>query len=179
MSCQQSLEILIESRLAELSVGRLEGLVRAAERRLTVVVRELGGDESDQQTVEGGGDELARPYAILRSIYQHLTDCALALGKPLLDVRVLLYPRYCRDVHNGGGKSVFESAPVEQKAELPVGLAGGSLYGLRCGQFERVAIGGTFDCLHAGHKLMLSTAVMLAQKELVCGVTGAGRRDFL
>ena len=34
----------------------------------------------------------------------------------------------------------------------------------------RVCVGGTFDRLHAGHKLLLSKAALLAQRELVVGV---------
>lgn len=33
-------------------------------------------------------------------------------------------------------------------------------------------MGGTFDHMHLGHKLLLTQACLLTQKRLVCGVTG-------
>lgn len=35
------------------------------------------------------------------------------------------------------------------------------------------AIGGTFDHLHAGHKVLLSMAAWIAEEKLIVGVTGA------
>lgn len=40
------------------------------------------------------------------------------------------------------------------------------------GSLDVVALGGTFDRLHAGHKLMLSSAIVLANKSVVIGLTG-------
>ncbi|VDN02125.1 unnamed protein product [Thelazia callipaeda] len=37
--------------------------------------------------------------------------------------------------------------------------------------FDAVVLGGTFDRLHSGHKVLLSKAVMLASERIVCGVT--------
>ena len=36
-----------------------------------------------------------------------------------------------------------------------------------------VALGGTFDHLHAGHKILLSMAAWISQKKLIVGVTGS------
>ena len=42
-----------------------------------------------------------------------------------------------------------------------------------------VALGGTFDHLHAGHKILLSMAAWIARKEVIVGVTGRYRHlDF-
>lgn len=38
-------------------------------------------------------------------------------------------------------------------------------------QYEKVAVGGTFDRLHAGHRLLLTTAVWSASKTLCVGMT--------
>ena len=36
-----------------------------------------------------------------------------------------------------------------------------------------VALGGTFDHLHAGHKILLSMAAWISRKKLIVGVTGS------
>jgi phosphopantetheine adenylyltransferase / dephospho-CoA kinase len=38
-------------------------------------------------------------------------------------------------------------------------------------KFNSVVLGGTFDRLHVGHKILLSEAALRAQKKLVVGVT--------
>jgi len=38
--------------------------------------------------------------------------------------------------------------------------------------YQVVALGGTFDHLHAGHKILLSMAAWISQKKLIVGVTG-------
>jgi FAD synthase len=38
--------------------------------------------------------------------------------------------------------------------------------------FPVVAIGGTFDHLHAGHKILLSMSAWLATEKIIVGVTG-------
>lgn len=37
--------------------------------------------------------------------------------------------------------------------------------------YETVAVGGTFDHLHAGHKILLTMTAWLAQRKVVCGIT--------
>jgi pantetheine-phosphate adenylyltransferase len=39
--------------------------------------------------------------------------------------------------------------------------------------FKTVALGGTFDHLHDGHKILLSTAVFLCKQLLIVGITGS------
>jgi pantetheine-phosphate adenylyltransferase len=38
--------------------------------------------------------------------------------------------------------------------------------------FPVVALGGTFDHLHAGHKILLSMAALLARRKMIVGITG-------
>lgn len=39
-------------------------------------------------------------------------------------------------------------------------------------QFQRVAVGGTFDRLHAGHRLLLCTTALASDQFVYVGVTG-------
>lgn len=39
--------------------------------------------------------------------------------------------------------------------------------------FDSVALGGTFDHLHSGHKLMLSLAVLISRDRILCGITAS------
>lgn len=42
---------------------------------------------------------------------------------------------------------------------------------LKAGQYETVAVGGTFDHLHPGHKVLLSITGLLANKKIIVGLT--------
>lgn len=44
-------------------------------------------------------------------------------------------------------------------------------YNPNLSKYENVALGGTFDHLHAGHKILLTMAAWLAQKRLLIGIT--------
>jgi hypothetical protein len=45
--------------------------------------------------------------------------------------------------------------------------------------FDVVALGGTFDHLHAGHRLLLASAALIATKKLYIGITGVASFDML
>lgn len=40
------------------------------------------------------------------------------------------------------------------------------------GQKANLVVGGTFDHLHAGHKILLSMTAFIASRKLICGITG-------
>ena len=40
--------------------------------------------------------------------------------------------------------------------------------------FDHVALGGTYDRLHAGHRLLLATAALITHQDLIIGVTSKG-----
>ena len=39
-------------------------------------------------------------------------------------------------------------------------------------KYSGICLGGTFDHLHSGHKVLLSQAALLVSKRILCGVTG-------
>ena len=38
--------------------------------------------------------------------------------------------------------------------------------------YDSVALGGTFDHLHSGHKILLTSAALICKNRLICGVYG-------
>lgn len=76
---------------------------------------------------------------------------------PALDVRLLLgVPHKTADV------AFEEDGNTETDLLPPNSLAK---------KYDNVVLGGTFDRLHYGHKVLLSSAVLLANKRITCGVT--------
>lgn len=55
---------------------------------------------------------------------------------------------------------------LKLKSDAPV-----SLFDEPEGKYNSVVLGGTFDRLHVGHKILLSEAALRAHKRLVVGVT--------
>lgn len=120
----------------------------------------------DVLDVEGGSIDLETCYCTLRTIYQEAAEIMLKLHKPLLDIQILLYPEYCQLTASPPKALGQCSSDVLPRRPSP------QLAGHQFGQYKRVAIGGTFDHLHVGHKLMLSVAAMLTNSSLICGLTG-------
>ncbi|CAD6191009.1 unnamed protein product [Caenorhabditis auriculariae] len=71
---------------------------------------------------------------------------------PNLDVRVLLGEKIPQSATLIGDGEVGKISPPEPK-------------------YKKVVLGGTFDRLHNGHKVLLSKAAMLASESITCGVT--------
>lgn len=71
----------------------------------------------------------------------------------------------------GVAVAVAEQHAVEGAAAAGAGAAADQEH-----VFERVAVGGTFDRLHAGHRLLLAATALTATHQVYVGVTG-GRRS--
>jgi hypothetical protein len=77
---------------------------------------------------------------------------------PQLDVRLLLGSAKPQLAH------FFDNALSDTDV-----ISSGTV--LRQKKYDYVAVGGTFYRFHYGHKLMLSTSILLANKYVLCGVT--------
>ncbi|ANB11869.1 putative pantetheine-phosphate adenylyltransferase [Sugiyamaella lignohabitans] len=68
-------------------------------------------------------------------------------------------------------KKYQEIEEMEQKKETDAARHGETLYS-RTWEYNVIALGGTFDHLHEGHKLLLTMAGYLARECLIVGITG-------
>lgn len=63
---------------------------------------------------------------------------------------------------NAGKQAVHaEHASAQVEADPSKGLA-----------FEHVAVGGTFDRLHVGHRILLAAAALICTRRVYVGITG-------
>ena len=52
----------------------------------------------------------------------------------------------------------------------------GSSEGIQQLLFDHVAVGGTFDRLHAGHRILLATTALVTRLSIYVGITGWAQR---
>jgi len=139
----------------------------------------------------------------LPALYNELWDLALDADKTSLDCVVLLEPvasflergsaagADAVEVVWSAGPTISSCTPDAElqmaKADLRVESLGDELqeelFGVsyvlydnineRLPQFAKVAVGGTFDHFHNGHKKLLSITAAVTTQEIVCGITGA------
>ena len=100
--------------------------------------------------------------ATVRGILGAFTGCEVVFTSSAID----LVPDRDRDVPietivPSGSTPTFHKQTYEPNGAEPTI----SLY-------EHVVLGGTFDHLHSGHRVLLSVSCLLASKRVVCGVTG-------
>ncbi|KAI3410086.1 hypothetical protein GPALN_006448 [Globodera pallida] len=116
-------------------------------------------------------EEMEGIRALLPTIYLNASTI-----EPQIDLRVLLHrkrnipvDRVFYDEVKDPDRPSFpmlreENGPVYSMDSLTAANHSGKRY-------EHVVLGGTFDRLHNGHKVLLSEAAMLARKQITCGVT--------
>lgn len=71
--------------------------------------------------------------------------------------------KICKASSNGGALACGEASHGAEEEDAASTLGGGS--------YTDVCLGGTFDHMHAGHKVLLSRAALLCSRRLVCGVS--------
>lgn len=77
------------------------------------------------------------------------------------------------DPHGGAGPSSHRASGGAAGGGSRARIHGGQ--GVASDQmlsFEKVAVGGTFDRLHAGHRLLLAATAAVASREIFVGITG-------
>lgn len=87
-----------------------------------------------------------------------------ALGLRALDLKLLKIGEGCPE---GCPKGQSECPMEDAVGEELDGVSGGWL------EFGNVAVGGTFDRMHAGHRLLLTATALVCTKHVFMGVTGA------
>lgn len=135
----------------------------------------------------------ASTYHLLYNTYERLLGAMTVEEGLRIDLIVLLYPGFCN-------LKAFQLEPAATKVfifgEPDISIIDGfSIHewiakgegsplksteysekerfrNIRARDYEVVALGGTFDRLHAGHKIMLSSAAILAKSQVVIGLTG-------
>ena len=107
---------------------------------------------------DGGGDDLEALLALEEetAALSELNHRRSQLG--LAPVGMCALPQACRSSDGPSAAAAVPSAASEDTAATPIGAHGS------------VCVGGTFDRLHAGHKVLLSAAALLARDRLVVGV---------
>ena len=115
--------------------------------------------------------------AVVVRIYTAATEVYLKENRPLSVVDVLF-----DSIRNGkelagswNGTVIYSQQATTDSAstkELVAGVEseGGEIRGERL--FEVTALGGTFDHLHAGHKILLTMAAWITTRRLIVGITG-------
>lgn len=112
-------------------------------------------------------------HALLALAYNAATRVLIDRGEPLCSVEVILEGmRNVPLVVPEGAVTRRVDIPEDRRGALPAASWPDALgLGGRKGQYSVVALGGTFDHLHAGHKILLTMAAFICTKRLIVGVT--------
>lgn len=182
--------IIWTDSLVNLSNARLESIISrtGSLERLIVILPEL-----NVSSLSGKAEMFADSYHLLYDMYERILGSMTVEDGLRLDLVVLLYPSFCN-------LRAFQLNPAETRVFI-IGEPDISLdelvvhewialtddnhvndaiddstkdkFGnIHAHNYDVVALGGTFDHLHAGHKIMLSSAMILARSQVVIGLTG-------
>ncbi|KAL7754407.1 hypothetical protein RI367_000388 [Sorochytrium milnesiophthora] len=115
-------------------------------------------------------------------LYCRVYTAACQLDKPLLDVDALLegisvpldtVVAAAGTIYCATESSVEYPGAVRIRCEAVRTMHHSSDRGTPLAKHDKVAVGGTFDHLHIGHKILLSATALATSNSLLCGVTDA------
>ncbi|KAJ7046947.1 hypothetical protein C8F04DRAFT_1062255 [Mycena alexandri] len=188
---------LVESSLLYVSLPSLSvphflapAIVQAAQRTRNQLLIVLLADLFDPAHAVSHWNDVQR---LLTFVYVQATKVAQDMGRLLMQIDVLLlapnepFPDavvaphlvFCVEDDPSPLPALFASIPQEMlsrgpsppRAPVPAAPLPAPSPQPAPTRFPVVAIGGTFDHLHAGHKILLSMAARLTSRKLIVGVT--------
>lgn len=110
---------------------------------------------------------------LLAQCYAAATSVFIAQDRPLTPVDVVLSAVRELAICPPDGAKV-ERVRIDDAGKAPLARADDDKGDEgRKSEYDVVALGGTFDHLHAGHKALLTMGAVLARERLIVGVTGA------
>lgn len=120
-------------------------------------------------------DRLSDFTQVLLALYLQVRQSASSHGfDPTFEIEVLFRATGDAYLHTFCLKS--ESTPTDGivliDLEVPEINPSDDHGNLRAGNADVVAVGGTFDHIHDGHKILLQTTVFCARKHVIIGITG-------
>ena len=161
----------------------------AAERRVPVLQRWL------EAIYHAATMVLWRQHRYLVDVDVVLDGCArhkdLAAAGPWDDATIAGTPAALDERRGDVDALIVALAPAASRtaqlpaaAVTPMDAPAADHHGAVRDQWHAVVLGGTFDHMHAGHKILVGVAFLLATDRIVCGVTGKepaarGRRATL
>lgn len=126
--------------------------------------------------------------SLLASTYGAATKVFIEENRPLDNIDIVINKMRLLSIcfpSSQGDTITFDVSPEEDQMERIRTVGEGGCKGEVQGEYEVTAMGGTFDHLHAGHKILLTMAAFITSRRLIVGVSGEYRststfpHDFL